>query len=116
MTKEELIKHWEFIEGFKNGKELEFFDRNINLWRNIDSPSFDIDYEYRFKQEPKYIPFDFSDAAKLIGRSIKSKCGIELGLITYVDEHGIAKSNTYFKFKRLLEDYTFLDGSICGKL
>ena len=114
MTQEDLIKHWELIEGFKNGKELEFFDRNINLWRNIESPSFDIDYEYRFKQEPKYIPFDFSDAGNLIGKLIKGD--LELHMIISIDEYGVVFYDDHKSFGELLECYTFTDGSKCGKL
>lgn len=115
MTKEGAVKHWKFIEGFKNGREIELYDHGFEEWREIINTSFDIDREYRFKQEPKYIPFDFSDAQKLIGKIIKDDT-LLLHMIVSIDHDGVVFYDDHFSFKELFELFRFHDGSICGKL
>lgn len=115
MEREQLIKHWEVIQAFKEGKEIEFL--NIKgIWKVLESPLFLIENEFRIKEESKYVPFDFSDAEKLIGRSIKSKTSNNIVLITAVNKENIVRGCKYITYDVLLNDYTFLDGSKCGKI
>lgn len=75
------------------------------------------DNDYRIKQEPKYIPFDFTDAESLIGKPIKRKHANLLIIINTITPAEINLSHGYkISFETLLENYEFLDGSICGKL
>jgi hypothetical protein len=51
MKREQLIKHWTFMEAFRNGKQLQY--RYGDSWRDVSDPSFDIGTEYRIKPEKK---------------------------------------------------------------
>jgi hypothetical protein len=117
MTREDLVKHWEVIEAFKNGKEIEFRHVVTKCWIDATDPSFNECVEYRFKQEPKYVPFDFSDAEKLIGRFVKSiNTQKYINTIVAVSEASILVGYQWCTYKYLLDEYVFLDGSKCGKL
>jgi len=74
-----------------------------------------LQYPCRVKPEPKYISFDFSDAKDLIGKAVKNKDG-SLFLITTFTIVGFEIGNTAISFNNLFENFTFLDGSPCGKL
>jgi hypothetical protein len=115
MTREDLNKNWEFIEAFKNGKEIEFQHVVTKCWMDAIDPSFNECVEYRLKEEPKYVPFDFSDAEKLIGKAVKFDHSELVQLITSVQKHHVYLDR-WTKFKDLFENFTFLDGSKCGKL
>ena len=70
--------------------------------------------EWREIKEPEYVPFDFSDAKDLIGKTVKDEEGYYI-LIMVVD-NGIYISGSYFYFSELLSRYTFIDGTPCGKI
>jgi len=73
---------------------------------------------YRIKPQPKLIPFDFSDAEKLIGKAVKRKSiEDESWMIMSASSLTVRlfdEGRTDYKF--LLNNYTFLDGSPCGKV
>lgn len=76
-------------------------------------PSYKTDY--RVKEEPKvpeYIPFTFEDAEFLIGKVVKCKTQDYTAMIISCTESGTNVDD----WKPLLDDFTFLDGSPCGKL
>ena len=52
MTREALIKHWDVIQAFKEGKEIQIYSKIEERWVDYDSFDFRIDYEYRIKPEP----------------------------------------------------------------
>jgi hypothetical protein len=116
MTREELLKHWDIIKSYKCGKELDMFDTYKGTWVPITGPTFNLDSEYRIREEPKYIPFDYGDIEKLIGRSVKCLSEPHVGVIVYVNRFGVAIGQSFSKFEDLLNDFKFLDGSKCGKL
>jgi len=64
MTREELIKNWECIVAFKEGKTIQWYDNILHVWRDAESPDFYKDTAYRIKPEPKtyYILWSMSDA------------------------------------------------------
>ena len=51
MTRETLIKHWDVIQAFKEGKKIEYFSNFDGKWVNVKNPSFDIECSYRVKPE-----------------------------------------------------------------
>jgi hypothetical protein len=114
MTREQLIKHWEVIEAFKNGGVVQAKINGNFVF--IENPIFDLKSEYRIKEEPKYVPFDFSDAEKLIGSVVKLKDRNLVIQITGVKDEGVIRGQMHVSYDLLLEDYTFLDGSVCGKI
>ena len=117
MKIEDVIKHWDVIEAFKEGKQIEWFSEIDEKWAYTKEPEFHGHYKYRIKEEPKYIPFDFSDAQKLIGKIIiKDDSTSVLHMIVSIDDDGVVFYDDHFSFKELFELYKFLNGSICGKL
>lgn len=59
MTREEAKQLLPIIQAFVNGAQIQVNDADSGTkWRNIGCPSFDTDFEYRIKPEPKYRPFE----------------------------------------------------------
>jgi len=114
MTREGAKKWAKEIQAFADGKEIQLW--NNHFWQDVDSPVFHNDGEYRIKPESKLIPFDFSDAEKLIGKAVKSKNAEMLRSITDIGEESVYFSVNRVTFSTLLNSYTFLDGSPCGKV
>lgn len=120
MTREQLKENWHIIEAFKNGADIQFLDY-AGEWRDADKPLFRIDVKYRVKPKQEYIPFDYSDAEYLIGKVVKSKDNKEISMIISFDLDNsdllqITLGSSFISFYDLFQDYTFLDGSPCGKL
>lgn len=115
MDREQLKKHWEVIQAFKEGKSIQYSTIK-GSWNDTNSPNFDISTNYRIKPSPEYVPFDFNDAEKLIGKIITTASKAEFHLITSVEPTGVRFNKGHYHFIVLLDDYQFLDGSPCGKL
>lgn len=118
MTTEEKIA---VMQAFCEGKTIQMYYNSLDVWKDYTSgePLWNWrDQNYRIKQKPKYISFDFSDAESLIGKVIKSKNSKNIFLITGYDvsENYFIVGNTTQNFKTLFENCEFLDGSPCGKL
>jgi len=112
-TTKEMI---EVMQAFENGAEIEAKPIVVGDWKEETEPEWDwVSFDYRIKKQPKepeYIPFSFEDAEQLVGKIIKSKDENWIELLTFFDED--CTSN--ITYEALLKDYTFLDGSLCGKL
>lgn len=115
MTRAELKKHWDVIKAYKEGKEIQYLNDN-NVWKDVDNPGFFTHYEYRIKPGLEYVPFDFSDAEYLIGKVVVPKDKKNITMILAVNNGLILTGYTWRDYKTLFDDYTFLDGSICGKI
>ena len=116
MTREEYSIHKELIEAWGRGEEIEFCDARGDWWV-VENPHWDSTTKYRIKSQPEYIPFDFSDAKQLIGKVVKAKDGSVFFIIGRVGEvSSITLGSKKYSYRELLEEYTFLDGSPCGKL
>lgn len=50
MTRDALNKHWDVIEAFKKGAEVEYLN-NIGKWENCPLPAFTLNTQYRIKPE-----------------------------------------------------------------
>ena len=59
MTREEAKTMLPFIQAYAEGKAIESrcIKGDKSLWYDEEAPSFDDDFEYRIKPEPKYRPF-----------------------------------------------------------
>lgn len=114
MTIEEKIA---VMQAFKEGKEIE---SKINFgveWHDTATPSWDFStFEYRVKPEPeppKYVPFSFDD--DLVGKVVINgniKAIILAQKVDFVRVDAMAWTD----YIGLLKNYTFLDGSPCGKI
>jgi hypothetical protein len=116
MTREQFIKHWKLIEAFKNGAEIEFYDEEDGEWENVSSPYFSTADKYRVKPKQEVLPFTFDDAEFLIRKDVKRKNGKGITSIYGVEETRVNTAFSNYTFDYLLEYFTFLDGSPCGKL
>ena len=104
------------MQAYVDGKEIEMCAYGTCDWLVIPlnrQPLWNWgDYSYRVKPEPEYIPFTFEDAEFLIDKAVKKKKQNYLAVITWCYNGATNMGD----FKNLLEYYTFLDGSPCGKL
>ena len=59
MTREEVKEMLPVLQAFAYGKTIESrcIKGDKSLWYDDEDPSFDNDFEYRIKSEPKYRPF-----------------------------------------------------------
>lgn len=114
MTTEEKIA---VMQAFVLGKQIEFkVKKSSNNYNVASSPTWNWDnLDYRIKNEPEYIPFDFSDAENLIEQPIIKK-EKTFYMITKVTSEGVLIADGFVHFDYLLKYCKFLNGSICGKL
>lgn len=116
-------KWYNEIVAWASGAEIEIrFLNSRNIWGNWHSkktPQWDTSEktEYRIKPTPKLVPFDFSDAEKLIGKVVKDRDGIGFYIVGSVNKKGvtIVNNSSLITYHWLLSLYTFIDGSPCGK-
>lgn len=123
MTREEIKKMLPILVAFAEGKAIESrcVKGDKSLWYDDEDPSFDDDFEYRIKPEPKYRPFanaeecwremlkhqpfgwikDWNDNRDIIG-SVSSDD------MVFVCEDGT------FDFDNMFKNYTFADGTPFG--
>ena len=77
---------------------------------------FDESYEFRVKPEQKLVPFTFEDAESLIGKVVKTKNGGNIiGVVISIFNCVISMGGDKMTYNDLYRDFTFLDGSPCGK-
>lgn len=112
MTTEEKIT---VMQAYLDNKTIEIKSKTEKEWNTCDfEPLWDwLKYEYRIKSE--YIPFDFSDAQNLIGKTIIEN-EKTVYLITKVSSKGVLIADEFVHFDYLLKCYKFLNGTPCGKL
>ena len=124
MTTKEMI---EVMQAYDRGEQIERRDRCGNNWLLAPIPSWDwVQYEYRVKPKPKYVPFDtpeeFLEAQRVHGEVLEDKeNGVKM--TAYVNKNGIVAcakffSNTWIvsNLQNILRDYQFKDGMPCGKI
>ena len=108
-TKEKIA----IMQAYEDGKKIEVCGKIENVWYSTTSPDWNwANCDYRIKTEPEYVPFTFEDADFLIGKTVRCKLQDYVALIISVTKDGTSVDD----FKPLLDDFTFLDGSPCGKL
>ena len=103
------------MQAYADGKEIEFAPNCFTnkIWNYTRDPIWNwFENEYRVKPTTEYIPFTFEDSEFLIGKVVKSKDEDWIEMLIFFDKD-YASNITY---EVLLMDFTFLDGSPCGKL
>jgi len=110
-------KHQKEIIAWANGAEIEFFNIPSKSWAESKDPVWSINNRYRIKPETKIIPFDFLDAENILGKTVKHKEGLHcVAVLIECNLTSVFIGNTEENYDILLQDYTFLDGSPCGKV
>lgn len=111
------------IQAFAEGKAIESrcVKGDKSLWYDDKDPSFDDDFEYRIKPEPKYRPF--KDAEECWAEMLKHH---PFGWVKDKETPKFlvckALGNLFFigiedkpyNYKEVLRDYTFADGTPFG--
>ena len=110
----QVLQKKPIIHAYAEGKAIESrcIKGDKSLWYDDEDPSFDDDFEYRLKPEPKYRPFANAEECwnemqkhqpfgwtKLIG-------AIEYSFITDVDDN--------INYSDAIKEYTFADGTPFG--
>ena len=117
----EIQEMIEVLQHAEKGGAIESSYKNRNDWKPIDQPIWDFQsFDYRIKPEPKRVPFDYSDI--LVG-----KCVVEKGRNTrrmivsqnscsvLLSENALGGGVEWYYYDKLMEYFTFLDGTPCSK-
>ena len=119
MTREEIKKMLPILQAFVDGKTIESrcIKGDKSLWYNDEDPSFDNDFEYRIKPEPRYRPF--KDAKECWNEMqkhqpfgwIKDRDGDKTFIGSINSDNSIFTCSSEILFlKEIFEDFTFIDG------
>lgn len=102
------------MQAYADGKEIEACNSKSTGYYLCIEPHWDwSSWDYRIKPKaPEYIPFTFEDAEFLIGRLVKCKTQDYTAMIISCTQLGTNVDD----WKPMLDDFTFIDGSPCGKL
>lgn len=130
-TAEKIKVMTAYAEG-KKIEQLEIIDRSIG-WKEIQIPMWDwVGFDYRIKEEPKYRPYEnteemIEDFCERSGAK-RSNMGEPFIWVEYKAEVNIAKclitsftdsfayiSSKKYSLSELFDDFTYLNGSPCGK-
>ena len=124
MTREEVKEILPVLQAFADGKAIESrcIKGDKSLWYDDEDPSFDDDFEYRIKPEPKYRPFKNAE-----------ECWAEIhkhqpvGFMKFKDTEsgyymltsiargvGVGINDSLYSYDRVFDDYTFADGTPFG--
>lgn len=124
MTREEAKTMLPIIQAYAEGKVIESrcIKGDTSLWYDDKDPSFDDDFEYRIKPEPKYRPFANAEECWVEMRKHQpfgftkfknAKSGYYM--VTYIASGAIVGSNnTPFSYENMFDSYTFADGTPFG--
>ena len=119
MTKEEAKVLLPIIQAYTEGKAIESrcIKGDKSLWYDDEDPSFDNDFEYRIKPEPRYRPF--KDAEECWSEMqkhqpfgwIKDRDGDKTFIGSINSDNSIFTCSSEILFlKEIFEDFTFIDG------
>lgn len=127
-------KQLKVMQAYVDGKNIQVSRKNKKEWTDADFPLWDfIVFDYRVKTEPKYRPYknteemiaDYKTRFKINNpdytmpliwiQTCISHNAYLVNAFPKESDH-IKVSDFCIYFERLLEDYTYLDGSPCGKL
>ena len=53
MTREGLIKHWDYVVAFKNEEKIQRYSITLKDWTDQSNPSFEESETYRIKPKPR---------------------------------------------------------------
>ena len=122
MTREEVKEMLPVLQAFADGKTIESrcIKGDKSLWYDDEDPSFDNDFEYRLKPEPKYRPF--KDAEECWAEMqkhqpfgwLKSKKDGYYSFITMLNYRFRLNGYDGWRFDDVINKFTFADGTTFG--
>ena len=122
MTREEVKEMLPVLQAFADGKIIESrcIKGDKSLWYDDEDPSFDNDFEYRLKPEPKYRPF--KDAEECWAEMqkhqpfgwLKSKKDGYYSFITMLNYRFRLNGYDGWRFDDVINKFTFADGTPFG--
>ena len=121
MTRKEAKEFYPFLQAFAEGKVIESrcVKGDKSLWYNDEDPSFDDDFEYRLKPDPKYRPFKDAEECwqEMLKHHplgfVKDKQDGHYVLITCVNDDTCGMSlngNAAWSLYGIMDLFTFADG------
>lgn len=122
MTREEVKAMLPVLQAFAEGKTIEsrYIKGDKSLWYDDEDPSFDDDFEYRIKPEPKYRPFKNSEECWEEMQKhqpfgwLKSKEKGYYSYITMLDNRFRLNGYDGWRFDDAIDKFTFVDGTPFG--
>lgn len=110
------------IQAYAEGKAIESrcVKGDKSLWYNDEDPSFDDDFEYRLKPDPKYRPFkDAEECWQEMQKHhpfgwVKSTLFKDLALVKRVTTLYVEINRDIIDYKDALEKFTFADDTNFG--
>ena len=125
MTREEAKILLPIIQAYADGKTIESrcIKGDKSLWYDDEDPSFDDDFEYRLKSEPRFRPF--KDAEECWNEMQKHQpfgwvkrngyyyniVSTDITSVRIINNKGAI---IIVSFSNLLSSYTFVDGTLFG--
>lgn len=105
------------MQAYQDGKKIKQVDRKCSLnfidickketegieWLEVDWDW--VNYDYKIVEEPKQIPFDFSDAESLINRVFKHKNSGFPAVCTWVDDAILYLGPSEIDYKTLAKNW-----------
>ena len=122
MTREEIKKMLPILQAFVDGKTIESrcIKGDKSLWYDDEDPSFDNDFEYRLKPEPKYRPFKDAEECWVEMQKhqpfgwLKSKKDGYYSFITMLNYRFRLNGYDGWRFDDVINKFTFADGTPFG--
>ena len=122
MTREEVKEMLPVLQAFAEGKTIESrcIKGDKSLWYDDEDPSFDNDFEYRIKPEPRYRPFrDSKECWEEMQKHqpfgwVKSTLFKDFDLVQRVTTLYVEINREIIDYKDALDKFTFADGNNFG--
>ena len=122
MTREEVKEMLPILQAFAEGKTIESrcIKGDNSLWYDDEDPSFDNDFEYRLKPEPKYRPFEDAEECWAEMQKhhpfgwLKSKKDGYYSFITMLNYRFRLNGYDGWRFDDVINKFTFADGTPFG--
>ena len=124
MDRERAKELLPIIQAFAEGKKIECSVKGDDAWSDTFHPTWIDSRDYRIKPEPKYRPFkDAEECWEEMQKHqpfswIIDKKSKERSIIMSIydgDDYNLKIFESYYGFKRALDDFTFIDGTPFGK-
>ena len=122
MTRKEVKEMLPVLQAFADGKTIESrcIKGDKSLWYDDEDPSFDNDFEYRIKPEPKFRPFKNAEECwqEMLKHQpfgwVKSTLFKDLALVKRVTTLYVEINRDIIDYKDSLEKFTFADDTNFG--